>query len=111
MNHSTSITNSRSSPKPMSIELVMPPSHLIPCRPLLLLPSSFPSLRVFSNESALPIRWTECWRGLQADLSTKSQSIQVGLECDMSLETLSAPAFSVRVCTHSRVDMRVCTLV
>ena len=49
---SPSITNSRSSPKPMSIELVMPSNHLILCHPFLLLPSIFPSIRVFSNESA-----------------------------------------------------------
>ena len=55
------ITNSQSSPKPMSIELVMPPNHLILCRPLLLLPSIFPSIRVFSNESALRIRWPKYW--------------------------------------------------
>ena len=54
---SLSITNSWSSPKPMSTESVMPPSHLILCRPLLFLPSIFPSIRVFSNESALRIRW------------------------------------------------------
>ena len=58
---SQSITNSRSPPKPMSIELVMPPSHLILCCPLLLLPSIFPSVRVFSNESALRIRWLNYW--------------------------------------------------
>ena len=45
----------------MSIELVMPSNHLILCHPLLLLPSIFPSTRVFSNESALPIRWPEYW--------------------------------------------------
>ena len=55
------ITNSRSSPKPMSIESVMPSSHLILCHPLLLLPSIFPSIRVFSNESALCIRWPKYW--------------------------------------------------
>ena len=54
---SLSITNSRSSPKPMSIESVMPPNHLILCFPLLLLPSVFPRIRVFSNESALRIKW------------------------------------------------------
>ena len=54
---SPSISNSRSSPKPMSIESVMPSSHLILCCPLLLLPSIFPGIRVFSNESALRIRW------------------------------------------------------
>ena len=53
---SLSITNSQSSPKPVSIELMMPSNHIILCRPLLLLPSIFPSIRVFSNESALRIR-------------------------------------------------------
>ena len=47
--------------KLMSIESVMPSNHLILCRPLLLLPSIFPSIRVFSNESALPIRWPKYW--------------------------------------------------
>ena len=58
---SLSITNSRSLLKLTSIELVMPSSHLILCRPLLLLPSIFPSSRVFSNESALYIRWPKYW--------------------------------------------------
>ena len=58
---SLSITNSRSSLKLMSIESVMPSSHLILCRPLLLLPSSPLSIRIFSNESALYIRWPEYW--------------------------------------------------
>ena len=59
---SLSITNSQSLPKPMSIESVMPSNHLILCRPLLLLPSIFSSIRVFSNESALHIRWPKYWR-------------------------------------------------
>ena len=54
---SLSITNSRSLPKLMSIELVMPSNHLIFCRPLLLLPSIFPNISVFSNESAYCIKW------------------------------------------------------
>ena len=58
---SLSFTNSRSLLKLMSIESVMPSSHLILCRPLLLLPSIFPSIRVFSNESALCIRWAKDW--------------------------------------------------
>ena len=58
---SLSITNSRSLLKLMSIELVMPSNHLILCHPLLLLPSIFPSIRVFSNESALHIRWLKYW--------------------------------------------------
>ena len=56
-----SSTVSRSPPKPMSIESVMPSNHLILCRLLLLLPSIFPSIRVFSNESALPSRWPKYW--------------------------------------------------
>ena len=58
---SLSITNSRSLLKLMSIELVMPSNHLIICRPLLLPPSIFPDLKVFSNESALRIRWPKYW--------------------------------------------------
>ena len=54
---SLSITNSRSLPKPVSIESVMPSSHLILCCPLLLLPQIPPSIRVFSNESTLRMRW------------------------------------------------------
>ena len=58
---SLSITNSRSSLKLMSIESVMPSSHLILCRPLLLLPPIPPSIRVFSNKSTLRMRWPEYW--------------------------------------------------
>ena len=67
-----SITNSRSSPKIMSIKSVMPSSHLTLCRPLLLLPPIPPSIRVFSNESTLRMRWPKslepgdkagCWVG------------------------------------------------
>ena len=58
---SLSINNSRSLPKLISTELVMPSKHLILCRLLLLLPSTFPSIRVFSNESALHIRWPRYW--------------------------------------------------
>ena len=58
---SLSITNSQSLLKLMSIELMMPSSHLILCRPLLLLPPIPPSIRVFSNESTLHRRWPKCW--------------------------------------------------
>ena len=58
---SLSITNSQSPPKPISTESVMPSNHLILCRPLLHLPSIFPSIKVFSNESALHIRWPKYW--------------------------------------------------
>ena len=58
---SLSITNSRNLPKPMSIKSVMPSSHLILRGPLLLLTSIFPSIRVFSNDSALHMRWPKYW--------------------------------------------------
>ena len=58
---SLSITNSQSLLKPMSIQSVMPFNHLILCRPLLLLPSIFPNIRVFSSESVLRIRWPKYW--------------------------------------------------
>ena len=65
MNHSTqasvSISNSRSLPKAMSIESVMQSSHLILCHPLLLLPPIPPSIRAFSNESTLRMRWPKYW--------------------------------------------------
>ena len=66
---SLSITNSQSPPKLMSIKSVMPSNHLILCRPLLLLPSMFPSIRVFSNESALCIRWPKYWSFSFSNLS------------------------------------------
>ena len=58
---SLSCTNSQSLLKLMSIESVMPSNHLILCRSLLLLPSIFPSIRLFSDESILHIRWPNCW--------------------------------------------------
>ena len=58
---SLSITNSRSSPKLMSIELAMPSNHLILCHPLLFLSSIFPIIKVFSSESVLHIRWPKYW--------------------------------------------------
>ena len=57
----SSLPNCQSLPKPMSIKSVMPSNHLILCRPLLLMPSIFPSIRIFSNESALRIRWPNYW--------------------------------------------------
>ena len=67
---SLSITNSRSSPKLTSIESVMPSSHLIFCRPLLLLPPIPPSIRVFSNESTLCMRWPKYWSFSLSNLHT-----------------------------------------
>ena len=59
-------------PKPMSIELMMPSNHLILCRPLLLLPSISPSIRVFSNESVLHIRWPKYW-GFSFNISPSNE--------------------------------------
>ena len=73
---SLSITNSRSSPKLMSIESVMPSSHLILCHPLLLLPPIPPSIRVFSNESVLHMRWPKYWN---FSLSTSPSNEHPGL--------------------------------
>ena len=73
---SLSITNSRSSLKLMSVELVMPSSHLILCRPLFLLPPIPPSIRVFSNESALHMRWPKYW---SFNFSISPSSEQLGL--------------------------------
>ncbi|CAI9168849.1 unnamed protein product [Rangifer tarandus platyrhynchus] len=80
---SLSITNSRNPPKPMSIESVMPSNHLIICRPLLLLPSIFPSIRVFSNESALHIRWPKYW-SFSFNISPSNEHsglISFGMDC------------------------------
>ena len=71
-----SITNSQSLLKLMSVESVMPSNHLILCRPLLLLPSIFPSIRVFSNESALCIRWPKYW---SFDFNTSPSNEHSGL--------------------------------
>ena len=69
-----SITNSQSPPKPMSIVSVMPSNHLVLCHPLLLLPSIFPSIRVFSNESALCIRWPKYW-SFSFDISPSNEHL------------------------------------
>ena len=69
---SLSITNSQSPPKPMCIESVMPSSHLILCRPLLLLPPILPSIRVFSTESTLRMRWPKYW-GFSFNISPSNE--------------------------------------
>ena len=69
---SLSITYSRSSLRLMSMELVMPSSHLILCHPLLLLPSIFPSIRVFSNESVILIRWPK-YRSFSFSISPSNE--------------------------------------
>ena len=80
---SPSITNSQSSLKPMSIESVMPSSHLILCCPLLLLPSIFASIRVFSNESAFHIRWPK-YQSFSFNISPSNEYpglISSGMDC------------------------------
>ena len=69
---SLSITNSQSPPKPMSIVSVMPSTRLILCHPLLLLPSIFPSIRVFSNESVLYIKWSK-YRSFSFNISPSNE--------------------------------------
>ena len=71
-----SFTNSQSLLKLMSIESVMPSNHLILCRPLLLLPSIFPSIKVFSNKSALRIRWPKYWSISPSNIQYQSISFQ-----------------------------------
>ena len=86
---SLSITNSRSPPKPMSIESVMPFNHLILCHPLLLLPSIFPNIRVFSNESGLRIRWPKYW-SFSFNISPSNRLMEILIEARWrSIRTLS----------------------
>ena len=86
---SLSVTNSWSLLKLMSIESVMPSNHLILCHPPLLLPSLFPSIRVFSNESVLHIRWANYW-SFSLLLAWFVLNIHQGL-CAQSCPTLSDP--------------------
>ena len=79
---SLSITNFRSSPKPMFIESVIPSNHLILCHPLLLLPSIFPSFRVFSNESTLCIRWPKYWSFSFSISPTNENPVLVSIRMD-----------------------------
>ena len=79
---SLSITNSRSSLKITSIELVMPFSHLILCHPLLLLPPNPPSIRVFSNESALCMRWPKYWSFSSSTIPSKEHPGLISFRMD-----------------------------
>ena len=85
---SLSIANSQSLLKLMSIELVMPSNHLILCRPLLLLPSTFPSIRDFSNESVLHIRWPKYWSFVDLEKAKLPTNCQIA-----NLETKLPTAF------------------
>ena len=97
---SLSITNSRSLSKLMSIELVMPSNHLTLCCPLLLLPSIFPSIRVFSNESALRIRWPQYWE-FQLSLSQKQLLLSLGEDVPKHL-ILLPPETSLKTAISKR---------
>ena len=79
---SLSITNSRSLLKFMCVESEMLSNHLILCRPLLLLPSIFPSIRVFSNESALPIRWPNYWSFSFSISPSNEYSVMISFRSD-----------------------------
>ena len=79
---SLSITNSQTLLKLMSIELVMPSNHLILCSPLLLFPSTFPSIRVFSDESVLHIRWPKYWSCCFNIIPSNEHPGQVGSTCN-----------------------------
>ena len=79
-----SITNSWSLLKLMSSESVMPSNHFILCRPLLLLPSIFPSIRVFSNESVLHIRWPKYWNFNFSISSSNEYSRLISVKIDWS---------------------------
>ena len=91
-----SITNSQSLLKLMSIESVMPSNHLILCRPLLLLPSIFPSIRVFSKQSALCIRWRKYWSFSFTISPTNEYSRLISLRMDwldLLVESSPTPQF------------------
>ena len=90
---SLSISNSWSLLKLMSIELVMPSNHLILCCPLCLLPSIFPSIRVFSNESTLYIRWPKYWSFSFSISPSKEYSGLISFRMD-SLDLLDSKGFS-----------------
>ena len=79
---SLSITNSQSTLRFMSLESVMPSSHLILCRPLLLLPPIPPSIRVFSNESALRMRWPKYWSFSFSIIPSKEHPEQISFRMD-----------------------------
>ena len=85
------IANTWSLLKLMSIESVIPPNHLILCHPLLLLPSIFPSIRVFSNESILHIRWPKYWSFSISSSSEYSGLISLGLTGWISCQQESSP--------------------
>ena len=108
---SLSITNSRGPLKPMSIKLVMPSNHLILCHPLLLLPLIFCSIKVFSNESALHIRWPKYWR-FSFNISTSNehrtdllQDGLVGSPCSLRDSQESSPTRQFKSINSSALSL------
>ena len=100
---SLSITNSWSSPKPMSIESVMPSSHLILCRPLLCLPPIPPSIRVFSNESTLRMRWPKYWSFSFSIIPSKEHPGLISFRMDW-LDLLAVQGTLSRVFSNTTVQ-------
>ena len=92
---SLSITNSQRLLKLMSIELVMPSNHLILCCPLLLLPSLFPSIRVFSNESVLCIRWPKYWTFSFSISPSTDYKLSLNVRAESSLFIIGAKILEV----------------
>ena len=110
--NSLSITNSWSLPKLMFIESVMPSNHLIFCRPLLLPPSIFPSIRVFSNKSALHIRWPKYW-SFRFNISPSNEhSGLISFRMDW-LDLLAIQGTLRTLLQHhsSKVFQRLCTIL
>ena len=99
---SLSITNSQSLLKLMSVESVMPSNHLILCCPLLLLPSIFPSIRVFSNESVLHIRWPKYWSFNFSIIPSNECSVLISFRIDW-LDVLLSKGLS-RVFSNTTVQ-------
>ena len=100
---SLSITISRSSLRLTSIELVMPSSHLILCRPLLLLPPIPASIRVFSNESTLPMRWPKYWSFSFSISSSNEHSGLISFRMDTGWTSLQSKGLS-RVFSNTTVQ-------
>ena len=102
---SLSITSSQSFLKPMSIKSVMPSNHLILCHSLLLLPSIFPSIRVFSNESVLLIRWPKYWSFTFSISPSNEYSELISFEMDW-LDLLAVQETPTRVFSNTTVQNR-----
>ena len=101
---SLSITNSQSLLELMSIELVMPSNHLILCHPLLLPPSIFPTIRVFSNESVLHIRWPKYWTFSFSIRPSNEYSGLVGSPCSPRDSQESSPTLQFKSINSSALS-------